>query len=68
MPKENINDCSTKDCRAVVSWSDGAVQLATTKGPAEPFEGHRVSLDRAGCNRAIRALRTARDRAFGADA
>lgn len=34
----------------------------------EPFEGWFVTLDRDGCNRMIRALRTARDKAYGADA
>lgn len=34
----------------------------------DPFDGWRVTLDRAGCNRAIRAIRRARDAAFGADA
>ena len=33
-----------------------------------PFNGWFVTLDREGCNRAIRALRRARDAAFGADA
>lgn len=35
---------------------------------AAPFEGWYVHLDRAGINRLIRALRRARDSAFGADA
>ena len=68
MPKENINDCSTQEARAIVSWSDGAVQVATVRGHTEPFQGERVSLDRAGINRMIRALRRARDNALGADA
>jgi len=41
--------------------------------PADPavggdFDGWFVHLDRAGCNRMIRALRRARDSAYGADA
>ena len=35
---------------------------------ALPFEGWFVHLDRAGINRMIRALRRARDGAYGADA
>ena len=35
---------------------------------ALPFEGWHVHLDRAGINRMIRALRRARDSAYGADA
>jgi hypothetical protein len=60
----------------------GHVQVATTneKSPftfdpssdpgsiGEPFNGWFVTLDRDGCNRAIRALRKARDAAFGPDA
>ena len=65
-----------------VNWSnftDGWLQVATIR--AEPVEsspdapahfGHSnglyVNLDRNGVNRLIRALRKARDRAFGADA
>jgi hypothetical protein len=35
---------------------------------ALPFDGWYVHLDRAGINRMIRALRRARDSAYGADA
>lgn len=34
----------------------------------QPFDGWHVTLDRDGLNRLIRALRKARDAAFGADA
>jgi len=38
-------------------------------GPLKPaWEGQFVNLDRAGINELIRHLRTARDKAFGADA
>lgn len=40
----------------------------TTPNAGEPFDGWHVHLDRAGINRMIRALRKARDYAFGADA
>lgn len=35
--------------------------------PPEPFYGWHVTLDRDGCNRMIKALRKARDSAFGRD-
>lgn len=80
MPKENINDQTTGDLRAEVTWApDKHVQVATVsksrtltiadgKQSAESFNGWFVTLDRAGCNRMIHALRKARDAAFGADA
>ncbi len=59
---------------------DGYVQLATVNtnslltlpgdnpgDPVQPFDGWRVTLDRAAINRAIRTLRRARDAAFGRD-
>lgn len=58
----------------------GHVQIGTTNenGPFRwpedgdmgglPFNGWFVTLDREGCNRAIRALRRARDAAYGTDA
>ena len=64
----------------VAGERDGYVQLATVnaastltlsadgKGEPEPFDGWRVTLDRAGINRLIRSLRKARDAAYGADA
>lgn len=59
-----------------LGWSKDAehVQLATREGgdidEAEdnPRHGWYVQLDRAGINRLIRALRDARDQAFGKDA
>jgi hypothetical protein len=43
--------------------SDDGLQM-----PDEPLRGWYATLDRAGINRLIRALRKARDAAFGADA
>lgn len=42
----------------------------TLWGPdhGEPCTGFAITLDRDGCNRLIRAIRRARDSAFGADA
>lgn len=81
MPKMNINDECANGFRTEVSWGLGSyVQIATVNenstltldgdspGAAEPFDGWRVTLDRDGINRTIRALRKARDAAFGADA
>lgn len=82
MPKTNIDDETAQGWRAEVHWSDNYVQVATVNQHstlqlddplpagevAEPFTGWRVTLDREGCNRMIRALRQARDKAFGADA
>lgn len=83
MPKENIDCIAMDELRAELSWGQisGVVQLATTnrdypiKMPATEenpsgweFEGWHVTLDRDGINRLIRALRRARDSAFGADA
>lgn len=81
VPKENVDDRTTDDLRAEVMWSPGQhVQVATvsksrtitvTDGKQQPessFNGWCVTLDRAGCNRMITALRKARDSAFGADA
>jgi hypothetical protein len=39
----------------------------TGMGTPEPFHGWFVTLDRDGCNRMIRALRKARDAAYGRD-
>lgn len=65
-----------------VGDDDGYVQVSTVNdnsdlqlndalpvgATAQPFDGWYVHLDRAGINRLIRALRTARDKAYGADA
>jgi hypothetical protein len=82
MPKVNINDDIVSGLRVEVTWGMGTyVQLASvnehstlmleegdTPKTAAPFSGWFVTLDRDGINRAIRALRKARDSAFGADA
>ena len=82
MPKINIHDEHTDGFRMEVGWAhDKYVQVATTNQHStlrlpegddpeatEPFYGWHVTLDRAGINRAIRALREARDEAFGRDA
>jgi hypothetical protein len=80
MPKTNIN-CSVIDgFRVEVGWSpDMYVQVATVNtesplelqddagGPASEFLGWYATLDREGCNRLIRAVRQARDAAYGRD-
>lgn len=79
MPKINIDDDVTDGFRLEVGWvPEKYVQVATTNahskltidegGTLEAFNGWHVTLDRNGINRAIRALRKARDAAFGADA
>lgn len=82
MPKINISDEVVNGFRLEVGWAhEKYVQVATTNAnsklrleegdtpdTAEPFFGWHVTLDREGINRAIRALRTARDAAFGGDA
>lgn len=81
MPKENINDMVIRGFRTEVTWMpEKHVQLATVNqqsklnlpgdNPGDPdqsFNGWRVTLDRDGINRLIRALRRARDSAFGRD-
>lgn len=78
MPKENIDCTLMNELRVEVSWwpgrgegLEGHVQVATvntTKPQGEGEEGWFATLDRAGINRMIRALRKARDSAYGADA
>lgn len=74
MPKTNIDDETQPGWRAEVGWSPHAVQVATVNTRTtmrledEPFDGWHITLDRDGCNRMIRALRKARDAAYGADA
>lgn len=81
MPRENINDDTTSGFRTEVGWErdKGCVQVATTNAastltlsgdnptdPAVPFTGWHVTYtDRASVNRAIWALRKARDETFG---
>lgn len=82
MPKINVNDEVVDGFRVEIGWAhDKYVQVATTNqhsklrleegdtpDNSEPFYGWHVTLNRQGINRAIRALREARDAAFGADA
>lgn len=72
MPKENIGPSVPSNFHAEVIWArDKFVQVATINtGEPELAEvrGWHVDLDRAGINRLIRALRKARDQAYGADA
>lgn len=79
MPKENIN---AEGGRVAVAWTPGRdVQIGIEQDPIvtvndEPVPGSLTgggpslfrTLDRAGCNRLIRAARKARDAAYGADA
>jgi hypothetical protein len=64
MPKENIDHGAG---RLEISWTAGSHVQAATLNPNTPDSGWYVDLDRAGCNRAIRALRRARDHAYGRD-
>lgn len=83
MPAEVINAANTPYMRARVEWGrDKKVQVGAiyhpdadhAKGSPEcacdyhDWEGVYVELDRTGCNRMIRALRKARDQAYGQDA
>lgn len=55
--------------RPVVQYIDGGATTDATTTTTQSFkEGQWLTLDRAGLNRLIRALRKARDAAFGADA
>ena len=62
------------EVRMELSWGRGLpdVQIASTNptagGPHDSAYGWFAHLDREGVNRLIRALRKARDQAFGADA
>lgn len=74
MPKANIyppNTSSGEEAgrRIEVGWRSGSdVQIATTVADAESvWDGQWVDLDRQGINQLIRALREARDKAFGRD-
>ena len=82
MPKENINsdlidDTGKAVTRAELSWKadPGWVQITTSmqsSGTVDVPDGYEtgayVQLNREACNRLIRALRKARDAAYGADA
>lgn len=82
MPKVNVYPPGPADDltrRVEVGWrSSGDVQIAVTvlqnpsnltmDGPNEPtWDGQWVDLDRRGINDLIRALREARDKAYGRD-
>lgn len=80
MPKEFIQDCDEIDeiepSGLRIGWSKeaGHVQVATlgpegyVLEPTPEGNGWFVTLDRRGINRAIIALRQARDDAYGKDA
>lgn len=82
MPKEVIKDEANPDRAVEVGWQrDRTVQIGATDEaspftypagssptPGLPMQGFFATLDRAGCNRLIKAVRRARDGAFGADA
>lgn len=84
MPAEMINDQTNPEWRAQVHWGrDRPVRVSTVcltsapldvksnvpvTGTQHTWEGVFVALDREGCNRMIRALRKARDQAYGQDA
>lgn len=66
MPRERI---TARDADVQVGWSAEAndVQIGVT--PDRDFDAGRwTSLTREQCNQVIRALRKARDRAYGPDA
>jgi hypothetical protein len=76
MPKVNVYPPNTTvadaPVRVEVGWRSGSdVQIATTTRTAEgdepAWDGQWIDLDRNGCNQLIRALREARDRAYGRD-
>ncbi len=83
MPKTNIFPPRTQPAEATVrvevGWHNSGVQIATTAltDPATVADGQAVEpewvgttfvdLDRAGINKLIRALREARDKAYGRD-
>lgn len=73
------NPDAVADRRVEVGWHNGGVQIATTvlTNPTTPLVGEvnepewksdaYVDLDRHGINNLIRALREARDKAYGRD-
>lgn len=75
MPKANIYPPNTTsdaeaDRRIEVGWRAGSdVQIATTIPTLDGsvWDGQWVDLDRQGVNDLIRALREARDKAYGRD-
>lgn len=82
MPKVNVDDQTVSGFRVEVTWGQGHyVQVASvnqeseiplevgdTPETADTFKGWHITLDRGGCNRLIRAVRQARDAAYGPDA
>ncbi len=83
MPKTNVypphTEADQATTRIEVCWHNGGAQIATTSlvnpttiVPGEPAEPEWksdsfVDLDRRGINTLIRALREARDKAYGRD-
>lgn len=74
MPKTNVYPPNTPGDEAgrriEVGWRTGSdVQVATTTPTPDSSEwdGQWVDLDRRGVNQLIRALREARDKAYGRD-
>lgn len=64
MPKEYVGNATEA---VKVGWDqDGNLWVASVTRSTD--DGRFIRLDRSGVNRLIRVLRTARDRAFGADA
>lgn len=72
MPRERITSQRTNPEDhgrvLIIGWGNGdnSLQTATSTDP-DGSGAEWVTLDRAGANRAIRALRRARDAAFGRD-
>lgn len=58
-------DCNVQIATVLMAPTDGALAVQITN-PCD--QGQFVDLDRESINRLIRTLRTARDKAFGADA
>jgi hypothetical protein len=83
MPKESITGDTPSGLRVEVGWQPGLeVTVATLNrdetfqipktdardsGDTQPFNGWFIHMDRTGLNRLIRALRKARDAAYGRD-
>jgi len=73
MPAEKVNDAGSPYHQMWVHWSRGLHVTVSTvatdpQNPTTDWGGIHVELDREGINRVIRALRKARDQAYGSDA
>lgn len=67
MPREVIKPATPDYPDVKVGWQSGAdVQIGVIE-EATPDSGMWSHLDRAGCNALIKAVRRARDSAFGRD-